>query len=561
MTKNAQHYMLIAIACGLVSIGVAFNLKTAVHSAELTQSSSSSLITAPVATTVPTAAPAPTPTPTPTQPAPCSYSYGEWSICSSAGKQTRVVKDKSPSGCVMTTAPVLERSCVFTAPAAANNTPCSYTFSNWSACNSASKQTRVILFKGPASCVEAERPALERSCDASTEAINLNTQAKVSIENEGTATPDFRFINLTDGAIIEGSFEIESSVASALNVEFYISPAESNIPRYFGSARKTAENRWSITLDSSKQPNGAFYIVTKVKNAYGTYEGGKRKIIIANKSASEEIIATEKSASISASEKTGVVPAKSENGISSEWRNKYFGQTECPSENDCAEERDPDNDGLSNADEYRYKTDPKKPDTDQDGFLDGDEIRNGFNPLQASPGDKSDRMVFESPKDSGEIKKDVYRVEQVALVQATAGGRNLEIRGKALPNTFVTIYIYSDPIILTVKTDADGNWSYVLDKQLEDGEHQAYVAVTDNTGKITAKSEPIAFVKTAEAVTIVPPAEAAAVERAASPTKLWSRNDLFFFIAIGLGALALAFASLGLIKHNMYKKSQENNLN
>ena len=42
---------------------------------------------------------------------------------------------------------------------------------------------------------------------------------------------------------------------------------------------------------------------------------------------------------------------------------------------------DLDNDGLSNVDEKKYGTDINNPDTDGDGFLDGDEVKNGFNPL------------------------------------------------------------------------------------------------------------------------------------------------------------------------------------
>lgn len=42
---------------------------------------------------------------------------------------------------------------------------------------------------------------------------------------------------------------------------------------------------------------------------------------------------------------------------------------------------DDDNDGLTNSREKVYKTDPKNPDSDGDGFLDGDEVRNHFDPL------------------------------------------------------------------------------------------------------------------------------------------------------------------------------------
>ena len=43
---------------------------------------------------------------------------------------------------------------------------------------------------------------------------------------------------------------------------------------------------------------------------------------------------------------------------------------------------DSDQDGLSDADEINiYGTNPLKSDTDGDGYLDGDEVKNGYNPL------------------------------------------------------------------------------------------------------------------------------------------------------------------------------------
>ncbi|MBN3036972.1 MAG: right-handed parallel beta-helix repeat-containing protein [Candidatus Diapherotrites archaeon] len=45
---------------------------------------------------------------------------------------------------------------------------------------------------------------------------------------------------------------------------------------------------------------------------------------------------------------------------------------------------DGDSDGLNNADEATYGTDPNDPDTDDDGFLDGDEVGAGSDPLDAN---------------------------------------------------------------------------------------------------------------------------------------------------------------------------------
>lgn len=54
-------------------------------------------------------------------------------------------------------------------------------------------------------------------------------------------------------------------------------------------------------------------------------------------------------------------------------------QNECKEYVDGA--LDPDNDGLTNLQEKIYKTDPNIPDSDNDGYNDGDEVKNGFNPL------------------------------------------------------------------------------------------------------------------------------------------------------------------------------------
>lgn len=45
--------------------------------------------------------------------------------------------------------------------------------------------------------------------------------------------------------------------------------------------------------------------------------------------------------------------------------------------------KDTDNDGLSDTLEVTWGTDMRNPDTDGDGFKDGDEVKNGYNPLGA----------------------------------------------------------------------------------------------------------------------------------------------------------------------------------
>jgi len=77
------------------------------------------------------------------------------------------------------------------------------------------------------------------------------------------------------------------------------------------------------------------------------------------------------------------------------------------------------------------------------------------------------------------------------------------LKGKAAPNTVVVLYIYSYvPMVLTTTTDENGQYTYDVSDNVADGEHTAYVAITDDTGKVTKKSGALSFfVKEAQAVT------------------------------------------------------------
>jgi len=121
------------------------------------------------------------------------------------------------------------------------------------------------------------------------------------------------------------------------------------------------------------------------------------------------------------------------------------------------------------------------------------------------------------------------------------------LSGKASPGQTVTIFIYSYlPVVLTTTADADGNWQYDLDSALADGEHEVYVTVTDDTGKIQGKSNPLSFF-VAEAVAVteqeffkLPPPTAAEV--AAAPA-----DRMLLWYAIGAGALVLAALIVGFL--------------
>ncbi len=178
---------------------------------------------------------------------------------------------------------------------------------------------------------------------------------------------------------------------------------------------------------------------------------------------------------------------------------------------------DKDGDGLSDDFEKRIGTDPDKADSDGDGFSDKEEIKNNYNPLgegqlekvHLSPVDKA--IVFnkelEQARVAGEINKDFVInsiVNEESDVDSKESMKMYLISGLAKANSIVTLYIYSDlPIVVTVQTDEFGNFEYHLKESLVDGEHEIYVAINDETGKILSKSNPLSFfVKEAKAVSV-----------------------------------------------------------
>lgn len=175
---------------------------------------------------------------------------------------------------------------------------------------------------------------------------------------------------------------------------------------------------------------------------------------------------------------------------------------------------DNDGDGLTDEMENRFGTDPNNPDSDNDGFSDSQEIANNYNPLGEGMGQKNlspiekaiiNKTELEQPKKSGQTDIENLKITKVGGVsQAEQSKKNetIKIEGRAKPNEIVSLFIYSAmPIVVTVKTDKNGDWIYELDKTLVDGKHEAYVVVNNEEGEITSKSASFSFfVKEAKAV-------------------------------------------------------------
>lgn len=226
--------------------------------------------------------------------------------------------------------------------------------------------------------------------------------------------------------------------------------------------------------------------------------------------------------------------------------------------------KDTDGDGISDFDEVAiYNTDPTVADTDNDGFVDGAEVLAGYDPLSDA---RESVIVYESPKDAGVFREDVLSVDSIisvtqpaaepAVPQATTAvpvnpveeKNYLLLTGRALPSSYVTLYMYSTPVIVTVKTAPDGSWEYRFEHELEDGQHNVYVGITDNAGRVVAKSQPLTFIKEAQAVTPLQAAVLNDVQITDTPRSslLFSTYMIYALVSVSVLAIGLILIMLGL---------------
>ena len=195
---------------------------------------------------------------------------------------------------------------------------------------------------------------------------------------------------------------------------------------------------------------------------------------------------------------------------------------------------DSDQDGLPDSIEKEIGTDPFNVDTDSDGVTDLDEVKNNLNPLGPGQLAKTLSPINEAivnnkplgqPKTEGEIKNN-YLIKSFINADENKG---YILNGQAEPNSTITLYFYSDlPLVATVGVDKYGNWQYELDQSLIDGEHEVYVVLNDNTGKVVNKSNPLNFfVKEARAISVQE-----FVDTATSPAQTKSASLINFYLII-----------------------------
>lgn len=92
------------------------------------------------------------------------------------------------------------------------------------------------------------------------------------------------------------------------------------------------------------------------------------------------------------------------------------------------------------------------------------------------------------------------------LLAERVATEGLRLSGTTVPNVEVTLYIYSEPIVATVRSDLSGRWEYTVRQPLPPGNHAIYAKAADRQGNAT----PVVQIGS---ITVVNSAQAAEINR------------------------------------------------
>jgi len=164
--------------------------------------------------------------------------------------------------------------------------------------------------------------------------------------------------------------------------------------------------------------------------------------------------------------------------------------------------RDTDGDGIIDTVETLIGGDPNVPDLTAEQALELIDADVTFTLEERQEKKNSIKSaIFDEPTTQGTLVPEKLKVVKISNFIPKIGQNQIVISGVGPINSYLTLFIYSTPIVVTTKTDESGNFTYTLDSDLLDGEHEVYVTLTDDTGKIREKSNPLSFfIRKAQAV-------------------------------------------------------------
>lgn len=110
----------------------------------------------------------------------------------------------------------------------------------------------------------------------------------------------------------------------------------------------------------------------------------------------------------------------------------------------------------------------------------------------------TDKLIIEEdiPVSISEFDPDIFlkgsNIKLNSIKNIKKATKNyIYFEGKTKPNTLVTLYIFSNPIIVTLKSDTKGDWNYEREKRIDTGKHSAFATIYDDG--VTRRSDVTGF--------------------------------------------------------------------
>ena len=147
----------------------------------------------------------------------------------------------------------------------------------------------------------------------------------------------------------------------------------------------------------------------------------------------------------------------------------------------------------------------------------------------------------------------VSNLENVTTKVDSKDKQTLKITGKTTPNSIVIIYVYSDPLVITTKSDSEGNWQYSVEDPLEPGKHEVY-AIVDTGDGVYKRSDPMSFlISTASATATNPNGLGLTLSEPPKKTPTQSSTNLIIYVVGSVAVLVVALVCLYMIFRSHHK--------
>lgn len=141
----------------------------------------------------------------------------------------------------------------------------------------------------------------------------------------------------------------------------------------------------------------------------------------------------------------------------------------------------------------------------------------------------------------------ISKIENIPTTAESNNGETLKISGKSKPESLVLIYIYSDPLIITTKSDKEGNWQYTINDPMQPGKHEVYVVVNKEDGSFN-RSNPFEFIISNVAASELNP-NGLNLKLSGNPTETASQsnNNLIYYVTVSTFVILVAIMILLII--------------